>query len=126
MLDTDQLIRVGGSLYYADLHYDQLHSIIFPNKYRLTELILIDAHVYTMHGNATLMIAYIRTQFWIPNARNVIRFHVHKGENRLPRQRHRIASHRIAFDIKSNACIHMGTYTSNAFRRNAMQKSPNF
>lgn len=77
-LDDKEILRVGGRLQQADVMNDMKHPIILPNKSHLTNLIIADAHDRTIHGGPQLMMNYLRTQYWIVNAKNLIRQHVRK------------------------------------------------
>lgn len=77
-VDKDKLMRVGGRLHNADIPYTARHPLIIPRKSRLTELMIRDAHIHTIHGSVSLMQSHLRTQFWIIDARNAIRHSIHK------------------------------------------------
>lgn len=77
-IDDDQLIRVGGRLQNANIPYSTRHPIIVPRKSRLTDLLINDAHIHTLHGSIALMQCHLRNQYWIIDARNVIRQTVHR------------------------------------------------
>lgn len=39
--------------------------IIIPRRCRLAELLIQNAHIQTFHGGSSLMLAYLRRQFWV-------------------------------------------------------------
>ncbi|XP_026325441.1 uncharacterized protein LOC113234351, partial [Hyposmocoma kahamanoa] len=65
IIDRDTILRVGGRLGRADLSHTQKHPIILPKKYKLTELLIEQAHAATLHGGARLTLQYLRTKYWI-------------------------------------------------------------
>lgn len=77
-LDKDRLIRVGGRISSAECPYDMKHPIIVPPGSRICELILIDAHMFTLHGAVQVMMRYIRNRYWVPKLRNYLRLFIHK------------------------------------------------
>lgn len=77
-LDLNLIIRVGGRLKNANIPFPIRHPTILPKRSRLTELIIDSAHITTMHGGASLMLAHLRNEFWLIDSRNTIRNHVHK------------------------------------------------
>lgn len=77
-LDHEGIIRVGGRLHNADIHYDQKHPILLPSKHHLTKLVITKVHLDTLHGGGKLTNATIRQQYWIPNARASIRHIIHR------------------------------------------------
>lgn len=77
-LDKNRILRVGGRLKEAMIHFDSKHQIIIPKESRLATLIINDAHESTKHGGTQLTMAYTRNQYWIINMRNTVRFHIRK------------------------------------------------
>lgn len=71
-IDHDGLIRVGGRLAHAKIPYDQKHPILLK-KGHLTDLIIRDTHLKTMHGGVDLMERRIRELYWIPAVRSRIK-----------------------------------------------------
>lgn len=78
LLDENHIIRVGGRLNNSELTFGSAHPIILPSDCHLTLLIIRDAHHITLHGGATLTLAYIRKHFWILNGKNGIKSVIHK------------------------------------------------
>ncbi|XP_039311339.1 uncharacterized protein LOC120359094 [Solenopsis invicta] len=76
-LDTKDNLRVGGRLCRASLSYDERHPIILP-RHRISELIVAQAHDRTLHGGTQLTLGVLRQQYWILNARNLVKHHIHR------------------------------------------------
>lgn len=75
-LDSEGILRVGGRLQQADIVQNMKHPILIPHKTHLSNLIVADAHKRTLHGGPQLMINYLRTRYWIVNAKNLVRQYV--------------------------------------------------
>lgn len=78
IIGNDKIIRVGGRLGNSDLLYDEAHPIILPSHCIFTKLLVAQVHLNTQHGGTQLMLAQLRTAYWILNARNTIRHQIHK------------------------------------------------
>ncbi|XP_045541437.1 uncharacterized protein LOC123722922 [Papilio machaon] len=77
-LDSEDILRVGGRLQMAALENDMKHPILIPHGSHLTSLLIDDAHQKTLHGGPQLMANYLRSKYWIINAKSLIRQHVWK------------------------------------------------
>lgn len=77
-LDSDGVLRVGGRLHNSQLPNNTKNPIVMPYKSHLTTLIVADAHERTLHGGPQLMLNYIRSKYWIVNAKRAIKAFVHK------------------------------------------------
>ncbi|XP_073956369.1 uncharacterized protein [Choristoneura fumiferana] len=75
---SEGILRVGGRLRHANLDNDSKHPIILGNKNNLTPLIVANAHIKTLHGGISLMLGYLRSQYWILKAKALVRRHVQK------------------------------------------------
>ncbi|XP_044005614.1 uncharacterized protein LOC122850549 [Aphidius gifuensis] len=64
-LYKDGALRVGGRLSRSLMTSDHKNPLILPRESKLTELILNECHVNTLHGGAQLMLATLRQQYWI-------------------------------------------------------------
>lgn len=62
---SDGLLRIGGRLNNSTLRQSAKHPIILPSHNRLTELLIIQAHLIMLHGGPSLTLSYIREKFWI-------------------------------------------------------------
>ena len=72
-LDEQQILRVGGRLEKSELSKSAKHPIILPAKHHLSKLIIQEAHLDTMHGGVELTLAYVRSRYWIINAKKTVR-----------------------------------------------------
>lgn len=77
-LDQEHILRVGGRLHKANIHEDLKHPIILPRKSHLTHLLIADAHESTLHGGPQLVLNYLRSKYWIINAKGIVRQYVRK------------------------------------------------
>lgn len=77
-IDSNQLLRVGGRLEHADIPYDVRHPLIIPRKSHFTTLLITEAHHHTLHGSIALIQSYLRTRYWVLDARNTIRHIIHR------------------------------------------------
>lgn len=73
ILDERGILRVGGRIDKANIAYAKRHPIIIPPRSRLAFLLINQAHEETCHGGVQLMMAHLRTQYWIPNLRRQAR-----------------------------------------------------
>ncbi|XP_075150473.1 uncharacterized protein LOC142224575 [Haematobia irritans] len=73
-IDGEGLIRVGGRLSNAtSLSFNEKHPIILPYESQFSRLLITFIHKITLHGGNQLMLRVLRTEFWIPRSRNLIR-----------------------------------------------------
>lgn len=75
-IDNKGLMRLRGRIENSSLEESTKHPIVLPSSCILTDLIIADAHLKTLHGGPLLMTNYIRTSYWILGARNLIKKHV--------------------------------------------------
>ncbi|XP_017490770.1 PREDICTED: uncharacterized protein LOC108378971 isoform X1 [Rhagoletis zephyria] len=77
-LDKDDVLRTGGRLGTSlDLAYNERHPVILPYNCRLSRLIVQFIHETSLHGENQLMLRLIRTQYWIPKVKTMIRSTIH-------------------------------------------------
>ncbi|XP_050665160.1 uncharacterized protein LOC126965567 [Leptidea sinapis] len=72
-LDGMGLLRVGGRITLSKLSYDEKHPIVMPDVSHLTQVIVQDAHISTMHGGPQAMLNYLRSRFWVIHARQLVK-----------------------------------------------------
>ncbi|XP_074658618.1 uncharacterized protein LOC141911528 [Tubulanus polymorphus] len=73
-LNKDEgVIRVGGRLGYASLAYDQKHQILLTSRSRLATILIEDAHLKVGHLGCESILAYLRTRYWMTQARKSIK-----------------------------------------------------
>lgn len=75
-LDGSGLLRVGGRLKHSFLPWDTKHPIILPKHY-VSDLIVRDAHLHTLHGGTRLTVATARQKYWILGIRDTARRIIH-------------------------------------------------
>ena len=72
-LHEDGFIRCGGRLKNAMLTFDQRHPILLPTKGRVVELIVEECHRKVEHERVGRTLAEVRSQFWIPRGRQLVK-----------------------------------------------------
>lgn len=77
-LDNDGMLRAGGRIDHARCTYNKRHPIIVPQKSKVAELIIMQAHKDTLHGGVQLMMAHIRNNYWITRLRSESRMIIAK------------------------------------------------
>ncbi|XP_075157510.1 uncharacterized protein LOC142230767 [Haematobia irritans] len=74
-LDEDGLMRVGGRLSNANfIPFNERHPVILPYDCKFSRLLTCFIHEITLHGGNQLMLRVFRSEFWIPRAKNIIRY----------------------------------------------------
>ncbi|XP_037930721.1 uncharacterized protein LOC119665565 [Teleopsis dalmanni] len=68
-----KLIKVGGRLELADLAKERKHPILLPNKSEFVIRYVRYLHRKNYHAGPKALVALIRLEFWIINARKVAR-----------------------------------------------------
>ena len=69
----DDIIRVGGRLNRASISFEEKHPIILSKKSRVSELIVVHAHVKVGHQGKNAMMSYLQENFWITNVAQIIK-----------------------------------------------------
>lgn len=72
-LDSDQILRVGGRLKNSQLSFNAKHQILIPKSHFVTNLIVREAHIKSLHGGPKLTEATVRQRYWLINAHQIIR-----------------------------------------------------
>ena len=67
------VLCVGGRLAHANLPDEAKYQRLVPKESRLATLVIKKAHLDTLHGGPNQVMAQIRSNFWIPNNRSVVR-----------------------------------------------------
>lgn len=67
------ILKVGGRLELADIPPPQKHPAILPNKCKFVDCYIRHLHFSNYHAGAKTLIALIRNNFWIINARKICR-----------------------------------------------------
>ncbi|KAJ8966226.1 hypothetical protein NQ317_001189, partial [Molorchus minor] len=79
-LDDDCLLRVRGRLRYSPIQTNQRHPYILSDKCHVTKLIIVYEHERLFHASMQLLLANLRLQFWIINARTRV-LSIHKAKD---------------------------------------------
>lgn len=74
--DSEGCLRVGGRLKHSDLSLNMKHPLILPQKHTLTNILIEEAHILTMHGGARLTLAYLGQRYWIIGGNNTVKIHL--------------------------------------------------
>jgi hypothetical protein len=77
-VDQKGILRVGGRLNSSDLNFESKHQIILSPHRHLTKLLISTEHTKLLHARTQLVLASLRTEYWIPRARQTIRSVIHK------------------------------------------------
>ena len=72
-LDEQGLLRVGERLEYSLLSFQEKHPFIVPKTSHFAFLLIVDAHLTTLHGGPQLVQSYLLRRWWIIHGRNKIR-----------------------------------------------------
>ncbi|GFS45902.1 integrase catalytic domain-containing protein [Trichonephila inaurata madagascariensis] len=72
-LDENGLIRLGGRLEFCNLSIDEKHPLILPKNSWLTTLIVRREHNKVMHGGTASTLAQVRSNYWIPKGRQLVK-----------------------------------------------------
>ncbi|XP_073823930.1 uncharacterized protein [Musca autumnalis] len=76
-IDSKGLMRVGGRLSNAtEMPPSERHPLILPYNCKMSRLLINFIHQVTLHGGNQLMLRVLRTEFWIPRAKNLIRWSI--------------------------------------------------
>lgn len=78
LVDNKGILRVGGRLKWANMSFEEKHPIIIPPKTRLAFLLVAEAHKVTLHGGVQLMLAFLRKDYWLLDARNTMSKFIHR------------------------------------------------
>lgn len=76
-LDSNGIIRVGGRLRNANLHYDSKHQILLPKEHFVTKLIILEIHTNNLHIGPLSTLNLLRHKYWVLSGRSVIRKILH-------------------------------------------------
>lgn len=72
-MDDNEIIRVNGRLTHGNLPYHRKYPMILPKNHFVTSLLIILAHLTTLHGGPTLTFSYLRNKFWIPSGLSTVK-----------------------------------------------------
>lgn len=77
-LDSKGLLRIGGRLQNASIAETTKHPVIIPANQHITKLIINEAHIRTLHGGIQLMMAYVRTKYWVIGLKSAVKKCIHQ------------------------------------------------
>lgn len=77
-LDENDLIRVGGRLKNARVHFDAKHPLLMPKHSHLTHILIDYFHEKYLHVGPRALQSLLSQQFWIISARQIIRSRLSK------------------------------------------------
>lgn len=72
-LDPYGIMRVGGRLEKANIHYDKKHPIILHNDHKFTRVIIYNEHIKHLHGGCQTVLYSLRETYWILRGRSAVR-----------------------------------------------------
>uniref|UniRef100_A0A8D8WZP0 Integrase catalytic domain-containing protein n=1 Tax=Cacopsylla melanoneura TaxID=428564 RepID=A0A8D8WZP0_9HEMI len=73
------LLRCGGRLSNADhLAYEHIHPVVLPKKHHVVDLLIDYHHKNNFHTGPHLVIAILRTKYWILGCRDTVRRRLQK------------------------------------------------
>ena len=72
-LDADGLLRITGRLVNAETTSDAKHPLILPSNSHLTSLLVKWYHQQNHHAAPSLLLALLRTRFWILGGKRAIK-----------------------------------------------------
>lgn len=78
LLDSENILRVGGRLSASKLNYDSRHPIILPKKHHVVNILVDYYHVKHLHAGAQLTQSLLAQQVWVLSARSVVRSRIYK------------------------------------------------
>ncbi|KAJ0169226.1 hypothetical protein K1T71_015256 [Dendrolimus kikuchii] len=76
--EKDGLLKVGGRLSNSHLSQSAKHPIILPSHSRLTDLIIRQAHLTTLHGGPSLTLIHLREKYWILSGLRTVKRELNK------------------------------------------------
>ena len=72
-VDKDRVMQCRGRIENSDLPYDSKFPIYIPRRSRLAELIVLQAHDAVFHQKVRSTLTEIRTTYWIPRGRQLVK-----------------------------------------------------
>ncbi|XP_065197652.1 uncharacterized protein LOC135829177 [Sycon ciliatum] len=77
-LDENRLIRCRGRLENAELCYQAKYPVLIPQTHPITQLIINDCHLMTMHGGVAHTLSRLRYEYWLPRGRATVKSFITK------------------------------------------------
>lgn len=72
-VDDQGILRVGGRLANSNLPRDAKFQIILPRSHRLTDMLLLETHLYNLHAPPRMLLGLIRQKYWLVNGYEKVR-----------------------------------------------------
>ncbi|XP_070075760.1 uncharacterized protein [Drosophila takahashii] len=73
-IDQQGLLRACGRLTASKvLQYDERHPVLLPYSCRLSRLLVQFMHQITLHGGNQLIVRLMRSKYWIPKVKNLVK-----------------------------------------------------
>ncbi|XP_025996322.1 uncharacterized protein LOC105203189 [Solenopsis invicta] len=72
-MDDKGLLRVGGRLKNAPVSYSRKFPVVLATRDQLTDLIIRDNHLRSLHAGPEALLSIIREQYWIISGRSAVR-----------------------------------------------------
>ena len=73
LLDSDNILRVGGRLEHAEISYEVKHPILLPGKHPVVHILIRSIHCRVRHLGKEVIVAELRKKYWVVGARVVIK-----------------------------------------------------
>ena len=70
--------RCGGRLKNAPLAYEVKYPLILLKEHSFSSLVILNSHIQVKHNGPRETINHLRTEFWIPACRNLVRKIIHE------------------------------------------------
>ena len=71
--NRDGILKCIGRLENSDLDLESQEPIILPRNHRMTKLIIKECHRRTKHGGVRTTLGELRSRFWVPKGRQVVK-----------------------------------------------------
>ncbi|XP_043461940.1 uncharacterized protein LOC122498322 [Leptopilina heterotoma] len=72
-LDQEGILRVGGRLKNAIIPFSEQHPILLPKSHHITNIIICEEHLRSLHAGILTTLYALRQRFWILDGRNQVR-----------------------------------------------------
>ena len=70
--DSDGLIRCRGRIHHAKTSFDTKFPVLLSPKAHVSKLIVLKAHVHSLHAGITDTLVAVRREFWLPKGRQTV------------------------------------------------------
>ncbi|XP_055910886.1 uncharacterized protein LOC129945251 [Eupeodes corollae] len=73
IIDDKGVMRANGRLALSTLSYNEKFPILLPSKCLFVQLYVQYVHELSLHGEIQLMMRMIRSEYWIPQIKNLVK-----------------------------------------------------